>query len=162
MGEHAVKGNIFIEGDHCGKGRDLNGERIYNGVGGFLIVGANYFPPPSGFLPLKSRRRETFNAKYSPRWRNFTGKYSPGETFFGGDPIMAHRLQCWWHRGGKYRCANLVSSRQWCTTAQPPRPSSAQTVQTVNNNTTHCGCSRHLSPACSDAAGPSELLVMSI
>ena len=24
-----------------------------------------------------------------------------GETFFGGDPIMAHRLQCCWHRGGK-------------------------------------------------------------
>jgi len=60
MGEHSVKGNIFIEGEHCGKGRDLNGERIYNGVGGFLIVGANYFPPPRGFVPLKSRRRETF------------------------------------------------------------------------------------------------------
>jgi len=35
MGEHSFKGNTFIEGQHCGNGRDLNGERNYNGVGGF-------------------------------------------------------------------------------------------------------------------------------
>ena len=40
------------------RGENLMGERIYNGVGGSLIVGANYFSAPGGLLPLKSRRGE--------------------------------------------------------------------------------------------------------
>ena len=73
------------------RGENLMGERIYNGVGGSLIVGANYFSAPGGLLPLKSRRGRDCHGKYSPRGRNFTDKYSPRETFLGGDPIIVHR-----------------------------------------------------------------------